>query len=587
MSRLSDSFLKSKRKSSLASHSSESTSPDYIRREVAKSVLPEGYSLMDHSSKTANYWGGSSSFGSGGNSMFHTQKPYLPEFDSPDRPWYPDDRCEANKYWRLFYKSDPVFGTAVDMYASMMVSDFEITISNDQDSSIKRQLEDMAQTVNLQRTFQDMVTEFLGVGEAVPHCTFNNSKGIWDKVTFHDPDYIDVIDPYMINSDSLLYFIPPDTLKELLMDNTPESMEIRRTLPAEFVSKVLSNQKIRLSPLNCTFIPRKLHPYDVRGTSLASRLWRINMVEDAVYTSTIATYRRHAAPLKVIKMGDSQTGFIPGPDMQRNILEMVNQAEIDPQTWIATNYAVNFETWGNTNQAISINREWSTIEQIKLVALGLSKSVLSGDTSFAAVKSGIQVLLRKLLSMRQFFESVWLYPKFFKPIIDINDWQKSTRAEVDHRIRIKRTGQEAREMGLSIEPKIRWKNRLDSTVDTDLLTAISQLNNLGFKVSLQTVGSAVGLNWKEEEEKRAAEFLEQKRIREKVLGPTMSAEMMKEDQQGAGAKPPGSSGSGAKPPGSTPPSNGGKSEVSTPPGNSDSGGTLSDTVESPSETSIG
>jgi hypothetical protein len=568
-----------------------STDPSSARRKIVEEVLPEGAFLSDQKSrKSANYWGGSSGFGgNGGSSMFHTQKPYLPEFDSPDRQWYPEDQVEANKNWRLFYKSDPIFGTAIDMYSTMMTSDFDIVLENTQDSSIKNQLELMCETVNFQNVFQNIVKEFLTIGEAFPHCFFDNNKGIWTHVGFHDPDYMEVIDSPIIDMDPLLYFVPPEELKELLTDTSPESLEIRQRLPVEFVSKVLANQKIRISPLNGSFIPRKMHPYDIRGTSLGSRLWRINMVEDAVYNSTIATYRRAAAPVKVLKLGDPATGWMPPPEAEKKLLDMVTQAELDPQAYVVYNYGVNFETWGNTDRAITIKQEYDTIEKIKLVAMGLSKSFMTGEISYASAKSGLQVFLRRLLSMRQFFEAMWVYPKFFGPIIEANDWnQRSTTAEVSHRIRVKRTAQQAFEKGTLVTPKIKWKNRLDSAVDEDLLRALLQLKNFGFDVSMSTVGSTLGLDWESEQKKKAEEFLKKDQILTDVLGETQMANYKKENPAA-----PGASGSGAKPAaggapaGSKPPEGGGTKEVSTPPGNSEDMGPSDESIENPKPDSIG
>jgi|LSQX01.2.fsa_nt_gb hypothetical protein len=563
-----------------------STNPDSVRRSIAESVLPEGAVLDDRMIKKSNFWGGSYGFNSpGGSSFYHLQRPYQPDFDSPDRQWYPEDLKEANKFWRLFYKSDPMFGTAVELYSTMMTSDFDITLENEQDSTIRNTLLDMCEKVQLQSVIQNMCKEYLVVGEAIPHCFFNSELGIWDYVNFHNPDFIEVIDPPMVKFDPLIYFVPDDDLRDFLNSTDPEIYEVKKRLPNEFISKVLSRQKIQLSSLNCSFIARKLHPYEARGTSLASRIWRINVVEDAVYNSTIALYRRSAAPLKVLKLGSEASGWIPSPEMEQRLLSLVTQAEIDPAAWITTNFGVNFETWGNTDRGVTISKEHSVIENVKLNALGLSKSFLSGEVSYASAKSGLQVFLRRLLSMRQFFESVWLYPKFFRPIIDIQDWQTSSTAEVAHRIKIKRKASEAEEQGRIIKPKIIWKNKLDSNVDDDMLKALQTIKNMGFDVSLQTIGSTVGLDWVDETKKMAHEFLEKGEVLSETLGETKKLEF--EQSRSQQTKPAGAPGSGAPPTGSgkAPP---GKKPPSTPPGNSDNPGKPSnEPIESPGSDMVG
>ena len=318
------------------------------------------------------------------------------------------------------------------------------------------------------------------------------------------------------------------------------------------------------------------------------------MVEDAVYNSTIQTFRRAASPLKVLKLGDPNTGWIPSPDTEQKLLNMVTQAEMDPQSWICYNYGVNFETWGNTDRAITISREHDTIEKVKLLALGLSKGFMTGDVNYSAVKGGLQVFLRRLLSMRQFFESTWLMPKFFDPIVQINDWTKSVPSEVNHRYRIKRTAQEKSQQGLYISPKIKWKNKLDPSVDEEMLRAYGSLKNFGFTTSHETVGSTVSLDWEDELRKSAAEFKRKDEILNSVLGPALKTKYEQHNMPQQ-AKPPGQSGSGQAPMGSglRPATNpiarppGGQPGESHPPGSGPGNdGPMDESIDSPGTDTI-
>jgi len=950
---------------------------DFVRQEIAREVLPEGHTLSV-GSKTADVFApfsGATTMGGGGGAgaNFHTQRPYLPEFDSPERQFYPHDRAVANKYWRMFYKYDPVFGTAVDMYSQMMVSEFDITLENQSDQGLKNELMDMADEVFLLEKLQSMVKEYLVTGEALPHCFFDDSTNKWSYIGFHDPDYIDIQDSPIIDMEPIINFIPDDNLRNMLLDTSPESQELRQRLPSEFVSKVLARQKIRLSPLNCSYIPRKLHPYDERGVSLASRMWRIWMVEDAVYNSTIQTFRRAAAPLRVALLGDPQSGWLPGPEAESNLQRLLMQAEVDPNcyvpetitvladgsgkpigdlevgdelisatgevceveylkeeysnelielrvfgynkpirctpnhrmpiwgtyreykgsykslrkayikrtmknrglnplqlvtadqvmmgdyfvipknfdevipddvtpemarllgyyaaeghvsfnlvdnsipssigfslhieeadtlaadiddiiymicgkniskyldesdsscsvyvggqevrelaawlfencgkgshtkklsksvmqwpialkkeflkgyclgdgcaslsidkrknnvgtvhldlvsasvdlmrqvrtmlihlgiyggfretkvpdecwgagndiytlrvsgrsarelikdfwnisfpkskrdascwwsdddniyvrlrsvtkckyaepqkvinlsvsgnhtycvnnfgtknSWLIYNYGVKFETIGINERAVTLSREHSTIEQVKLLALGLSKSFMTGETTFSSAKSGLQVFLRRLLSMRQYFENTWILPKFFQPIIQINDWTKAKPSEVAHGYRIKRTAQEKLDSNLYIKPKLKWKNKLDPAVDSELLQAYGQLRNFGFDISLDSVGSIAGLDWKEETTKSAKEFAEREKILSHELGALKGKFEQKNMQKG---RPPGTAGGGARPPGaaggpSRLPGLGGDTEpgMAGPPGSAEGTGPSDMSLDSP------
>lgn len=554
-------------------------------RELIRGVLPKGSSLYPERRQAAGGFFGQSlpggttpltTSGGGGSAMYHTVRPYDPFVDAADKQFYPQDRITAARWWRLFYKHDPIIGTAIDLYSEVTMSTFDLIVEDDPSSEIKDTLAYMCESVDILDKLKSMIREYLVIGETIPHCFFDTDSNIWNYIALHNPDYMDVKDVVLANMPPILNYIPDQDTKALLSDGSPESREFRKRLPAEFVSKVLAGQKIRMNPVNCTFIPRKLHPYQTRGTSLLSRMFRILMVEDAVYNSTIATYRRSAGALKVAKLGSESLGWIPNPSQEAKILDMLTKAEIDPQAWCVFNWAVNFEIVGAAERAITIKQEQQIIDGIKLTALGLSKGFISGDANYASSKAGLQVFLRRLLSLRQFIESVWLYPKFFRPICEINGWTKAATSEISHRYRIKRTAQEIKEQKLLIMPKIQWSNRLDPTLDAEVLNALNVLKSaFNFKISKDTLGSYSGLKWQEEERKCAAEFKESKEISKNLLGQTLDEQYQQQSApKPAGASPPGAAGSGAKPPAAGGPGKGGGDAglQSAPPGSKGEGG---------------
>ena len=133
---------------------SASSNVDYGRIQRAASVLPEGVALSESMNKKANI-STMSNYGAGygqiqqqfGDGMFHVNRFYDPEVESPDRQYYPRDRIRANHYWRLFYEQDPLVGNAIDMYATMMISDFDIIIQNDNNTQIRNTIADMLEDI--------------------------------------------------------------------------------------------------------------------------------------------------------------------------------------------------------------------------------------------------------------------------------------------------------------------------------------------------------------------------------------------------------------------------------------------------------
>jgi hypothetical protein len=498
-----------------------------------------------------------------GKTYFTQQQPYAPEVATPDRQNYPIHRVLANRYWRLFYKLDPLVGNIIDMMGDLPWSRFRLN-GPGVDGSVLRTMETMCEESNLLGMLPAMVREFLVLGECVPHLLFSEDKGYWTHIALHNPDQIEVVDAPFIKMEPVLQFVPDDRLREVVNSNDPLLAHIREKMPPQMLSQLQSRQNIPLSPINATFIPRKMHPYDIRGTSIMSRLWRIFNYEDAVYNTSIQVARRSAHPIKVCKLGNPTTGWIPGPEHEAKLLQLLAQAELDPLAFIITHYGVNFEMIGASERAMSITKELETIDRVKLMALGVNKGFLFGEVTYANAATGLQVFLQRLKALRMYFEQKWLLPKFFRVISEINGWVRSTPAEVSHHFRVKRSQREMIEQERYIIPNVIWDKSLDPAVDANLINAMQTLEQLGVKFSKTTKMATIGMSFEEEAHKVAEEREYEKQFLPKV---------QPEQQEGAPAGGAPGGGGGMAPEGPPPDAagGGGGDEMGGPPP-SDAGG---------------
>ena len=429
----------------------------------------------------------------GAETFFSFPFAYDPATSSVDRMWLPTDRREQNRYWRTFYATDPLCGNVMDMYAELPISDFELT-GPGIEGDVKNLYEDMCQECDIMQTLIFMIKEFLILGEVTPHCFFKKAKGIWTHITIHDPDHIEVFDSPLVDHDPVIELIPDEEMRKIFTSTDPRMMELRRRIPKEIMTRLVSRMNIPLSNLNCTFIPRKAHPYFVRGMSILSRLFKIFIYEDAIYDASIATARRHAGPLKIVKLGDPQSGWLPEPGEEERVAELLAQSELDPNAFMIYHYGINFEAFGTTDKIMNIGKEWDWIERAKLTGMGISKAFVTGEVTYASAEKGLEVFLSRLLTLRQLFENMWLTPKFFKPIAQINQLYMPTPAEVSHHIKIKKGKAERR----LIVPSIEWQKTLRPAVDADKMDAFLKLKEKGFPVSFSKTMSTAGLDFKEQ-----------------------------------------------------------------------------------------
>ena len=851
-----------------------------------------------------------------GGVFFSTPTPYQPEFGDPSKINFPIDRHQQNRYWRMFYRLDPVVGSVIDMFAEMLSSDIDIYgegITGD----IKRAYEDAISETRIVSLFQYFVKEFLVVGEIIPHLIFDESRGIWTDLLFHNPDQVNVLSSPFVSMQPILEFVPDEGLRKFVTSQHPQVLDYIQSLPPEVVSAIASGQNVPLNTkFNASFIARKLFPYDVRGTSIMPRMWQISMYESAVYNSAIATARRHcfvagtsvmmsdgikniedikvgdkvitgegnikevvdaweepaggnlieikalgseaftctenhkfkiwkqskyckcgcgetttikssyisghhckrdpktgrfnqksiewdnfsvgarvikgedpikvveakdiekgdyfliprkfeekptdiskeqarllgyylaegglkatnkyktvcfyfgghehttialeayeyckmlglspshklkfkkndetrkigepnvylylvednwftewctkhggnrctnkqlseeimqwplylkeelvkgyfrgdghlntklqqvcaasvsktliyqmkiilaqlgifgaiyknkkqnpkwndcyfltsnggdarklakliwdkdieftktsrlrtfmdenyiyapvqktkkldcktktynltikddhsyiveclsslnSGPLKICKLGSPEHQFIPPKEFFDEIVQQFTLAESDPHAMIVLpNYGIQFEAFGTTDRMMSISREYDIIERVKLTAMGVSQGMIHGSATLASSKTNLDTMLMRLKGMRKFFEDGWYLPRFFKPLAEINEWHHRSKAQVDHRIRIKKTASEQR----LIVPKIKWRQLLEPVVDKDMLDAIRMLNELGVKSSKTTSFAAAGLDFEGETVNALTEQKIEKALRKRIL----------------------------------------------------------------------
>lgn len=232
--------------------------------------------------------------------------------------------------------------------------------------------------------------------------------------------------------------------------------------------------------------------------------YNLSVTGDKSYIS--AGIYSHNSPIKVAKIGDPASNFMPSPQQRDDMLRMLQQTELDPMAWIVTHFGVSFELVGVQERVLPITQHYPLIEQVKLSALGVSKAFTSGETSYQAAAAGLTILLRRLFAVRQKMVSDWLLPKFFGLMAIANQWTKSTPAELAHGVRIKRTAKQMLDEGRYIIPEIIWEKSLDPNVESERIAAMSQIDGLTRgKISRSTQLSAVGLDAKKERAKQIEE----------------------------------------------------------------------------------
>jgi hypothetical protein len=407
-------------------------------------------------------------------------------YSTPDKFYFPRDRAQANSIWRDMYRRDPTLAIATDMYSELPWSGFDL--EGIDDGSIRKIYEDMFNTLNLVPKFSSFTKDFLITGELILHSIFNSTKGYWERVISHNPDYIRVQGLGLAVEQPLLWLKPTPEMRRLTTSADPRVRKFLEVLPREMITSIRMNRELPLDELNTTYIPRLNTSNDPRGTSMYTRLYRINMYEDFVINCSLAVSQRNAAPVRIFKLGDPDGKWMPTDDDRDQFANLLSLAETDPLSVIITHPFVNVDYVGVSDRAMLISKEWDIIERIKLLALGVSKAFLTGETSFASAVAGLQVLMERLNSLRYRFEKDWMIPKLCQSVAKMHEFYERPKSSLEHRIRVQKP-----ENLKPIVPKIKWFKGLEPTQDASILGVWQTLHDKGI-LSERTFASGAGLD---------------------------------------------------------------------------------------------
>lgn len=469
----------------------------------------------------------------GGSTQAMAQSPlyYDYRWSTPDKFYYPRNRVVANAIWREIYKRDPAIATGTDMYAEMPWSEFGL--GGIEDKAILHVYEDMFNTLDVVPKCSAYTKDFLITGELVLHHIFDSTDGIWNRVIPHDPNYIKVEGVGLALDQPLLSLIPTPEIKRMINSPDPRVRKLQKLLPTDVVNAFRADRVVPLDSLNTLYLARLASSNNLRGDSLYSRVYRVVMYEDFIVNASLAVAQRNAAPLRIFKLGDPNTGWLPDEDDEASFAEMLSMAEADPLAAIVMHHNVSCELVGVSDRVLLISREWDYIERVKLMALGVSKSFLVGESSFASAVAGLQTLMDRLGSLRHRFTREWLIKKICEPIAKIQGFYKRPTSELSHWIRVKKPTDEKQ----LIVPQIKWRKNLESNQDVAILNIWRDMKERGI-ISERSYAAGAGVDL-DAERKNISEEKKYKESHPEIYGVP--------GQQAPGGKPPAGGGAPQRP----------------------------------------
>lgn len=353
--------------------------------------------------------------GMGGSVVRVNPKPYSPIYDE-SYLMMPRDRREMNAWVRHFYETDPIIRNAIDLHTHYPLSKFDIRCPWPR---IKSFFEEMIHNINLHEVILGIGQEYWKIGEVFPEAELDTHKGVWTNIYIHNPDYIDVKDMIFLQ-EPLIMMIPDDETKRIIQSPSQDEHLLREQIPPEVVQYVMMGQNIPLNNVNISYIVRKSAPYNKRGSSILTCLFKDLMLRDKYREAQYVIADDHVTPLKVFKIGNDKIRPT-GADLEafRNTLA---EAVYDPNFTLVYHDGLTVEYVGSNGVVLDLSSEYERIERMIYTGLFTSQAIANGEgPTYSQTEVALDILQQRYLAFRQQIEH-WIERKIFRPISEMNDF---------------------------------------------------------------------------------------------------------------------------------------------------------------------
>lgn len=402
----------------------------------------------------------------------------------------PKHRQEILSWCDYYCQTNELVGAAIDIHASMAVSDIRISCS---DPGIQKEYQEIYEEMGGVDLMYSIAHEFFRVGNCFPWGNWDEDEQRWTEFVLIPPVAIDLkksilsSEPEILLSYSALTGSGGDTSG---FNKTDESID---SLLAEHFkidpSKV--GQDIPLPTDSVSHIANKIISGTMWGVPPVFRCFKSLILYDKMYRSRAAILENLIIPLRIFQITDG-AGAPVTEEVLESFREQLENAQNDANYHIITSGQVIDRQVGVAGRIQDYTRELEFIEDLIAAGLKINKALLHGE---GPTYSNAQVYQQSMAIQYQVFRTrltKWLRNKVFKKVAQARGYyEKDTtndRSPLDVTKKNKR---------LQL-PNILWQN--DISFDDAVLSQISELYNGGL-ISKQTYMSYVAPNIDIDEER--------------------------------------------------------------------------------------
>ena len=322
------------------------------------------------------------------------------------------DRKELNFRLRYYYEYDEYIGPLIDLHSTFPLSDFKVQCA---DASIQRQYEDLKDRIELLTLLQDISKDYWMLGESFPYGRWNDSEKTWDFFSLIPPEKVELRSSY-ITPNPIIVLQVDDQLKKLVNSGDEVDQTIVRMMDADVVEKMKSQNYIVLPPWQVTHFAKKTSRTDLRGTSVLKRALKALLYKDKLRLLQFTVVDRFMSPIKIWKLGNPQTGWIPNKAHFEMLRQLLVSASNDPDFNIIFHHGLTTEFIDQKSKVENLIPHLDWCNKMIMAALFSNEALMSGSgVTYANANVSVRVLMHRYMVHRSQLE-LFVNNKIFMPV---------------------------------------------------------------------------------------------------------------------------------------------------------------------------
>lgn len=384
---------------------------------------------------------------------------YSPEM-STDFLELPQSLHEQWNYFRFFYRTQPWVAQALDLHTELPLSKVRLGMPKAKNREMAlaamRFCEKWAKRVSLLQRLIEIVHEYNLIGEVflfaedatarMPQEVTHESSYIlddegareewveredaderaskwlkkhykgWTGLTILPPEQVHM-QSFNFTREKLMELIPDSKTKDLVgkadsSDN--RAKKIVASMDPEVVEAIREGRNVFLNtdPYAGSFVhylARKRSPYATRGVSLLERCIRTLVYMDKLRQANTSIASRHMTPIRVVWAENMDAQDVEA------LREQVDMALADPDFSIVANFEINWTEHGSNQRLLELTSEYDLVSRMLYAGLGVTESLLSGESSYSGDRINLEVINTRYMLMRETLQEL-VEEQLFKPM---------------------------------------------------------------------------------------------------------------------------------------------------------------------------